>query len=123
VSLRLLSRLQWTGLFAGVAAFAVEQVAGYGLTTDECGPDGMLLGLGNDTWQAMFLTLGVAVLAGAEACAITVLLRTRGVSADDVARSRARFFAIGAVLANALFFLIMLLSGIASIADPLCRQA
>jgi hypothetical protein len=123
VSLRLLSRLQWTGLFAGVIALAVEQVAGYGLTTDECGPDGMVLGLGNDAWQGLFLAGGVSVLAVAEACAITVLLRTRGVPAEDVVGSRMRFFAIGAVLANALFFLIMLLSGIASIADPLCRQA
>jgi hypothetical protein len=123
VSVRLLSRLQWTGLFAGALAFAFEQVAGYGLTNDECGPDGMLLGLGNDAWQGIFLASGVAVLAAAEACAVTVLLRTRGVPAEDVAGSRMRFFAIGAVVANALFFAVMLLSGIASIADPLCRQA
>ena len=54
----------------------------------------------------------------AEAAAVTVLLRTRGASYEATAPlGRIRFFAIAAVLANLLFLMIVLLSGIASIAE------
>jgi hypothetical protein len=34
-----------------------------------------------------------------------------------------RFFAIGAMAGNLVFLMIILLTGIATIADPLCHQA
>jgi hypothetical protein len=123
VSLRRLGQLQWIGLLAGVLAWSVEHIAGYAMTTAQCGSSPSPLGLGNDWWQAIFMAAGVAVLGGAELCAILVLLRTRDADPGDVVPARMRFFAISAVLANALLIWIVVLAGIASIVDPLCRNA
>jgi hypothetical protein len=123
VSLRRLGQLQWIGLFAGVLAWTVEHIAGYAMTTAQCGSSPEPLGLGNDWWQAIFMVAGVAVLGGAELCAVLVLLRTRHADPEDVTPARIRFFAISAVLANALLIWIVVLAGIASIVDPLCRNA
>jgi hypothetical protein len=123
VTLRRLGQLQWIGLAAGVLAWSVEHIAGYALTAAECGSSPAPLGLGNDWWQGIFMAAGIAVLTGAELCAITVLRRTRHADPMDVAPARMRFFAISAVLANGLLLWIVVLSGIASIADPLCRNA
>ena len=61
----------------------------------------------------------------AEAAAVTVLRRTRGVSydADDPPLARIRFFAIAAIVANAVFLMIALLSGVSALANVVCRQA
>jgi hypothetical protein len=38
-------------------------------------------------------------------------------------RARMKFFAIGAIAGNLVFLMIIVLSGIATVADPLCHQA
>jgi hypothetical protein len=118
-----LAALQWTGLVAGVVVWSVEHIAGYGFTDAEC-KGGAPWGIGNDTWQGTLMAIGLACLLAAEAAAVTVLLQTRGTSYEaPPALGRIRFLAIAAALANGLFILIVLLSGIASIADVPCRQA
>jgi hypothetical protein len=55
---------------------------------------------------------------------VTVVRRTRGVSydADDPPLARIRFLALAALLANAVFLMIVLLAGVAALANVVCRQ-
>ncbi len=122
---RLLAALQWIGLLAGAAIWASQLVLGYGVTEAECSPGGAGWGIANDAWQASLMGAAAGCVLGAEAAAIAVLVRTRAASYDDDGPpvGRIRFFAIAAIAANAVFLMIVLLSGAASIADVVCRQS
>jgi len=123
MTLRRLAVLQWVGLLAGAAAWAVQFLAGYWITQAECGSGGSRLA--NDPWQAGLMAASALCVAGAEAVAITVVRRTRGTSyaTDGPPLGRIRFFALAAVAANAAFLMIILLSGVAALSAAACRQA
>jgi hypothetical protein len=119
-----LNALQWIGLITGAAAWSIQEVAGYALTEAECGPGDAPWGVQNDTWQVSFMIVAILLLVAAEAASITVLLRTRGTTYElEPPLGRIRFFAITAVVANALFLVAVPLSGVASMAATVCRQA
>lgn len=123
-TMRRLGAIQWIGLLLGAGAWGAQHVIGWGIGQAECYAGGAGFGIGNDVWQGALLgAAGLCVLI-AEAAAILVVLATRGTryAEDPPPPSRIRFFAIGALLANVLFLMIMLLDGFASIYDVLCRQ-
>jgi hypothetical protein len=124
VTLRRLAALQWLGLLFGAGAWAVGFIAGFGLTQAECGAGGARWGIANDLWQAVVMSVTVICILAAEAAAVTVLRRTQVVSyADDPPLARIRFFAIAAIVANAIFLMIALLSGFSALTNVVCRQA
>ena len=125
MTLRRLALLQWLGLFLGAGTWALGFIAGYGFTQAECGAGGARWGIGNDLWQAMVMSVTALCVLAAEAAAVTVVRYTRGVSydADDPPLARIRFFALAAMLANAVFLMIVLLAGVAALTNVVCRQA
>jgi hypothetical protein len=122
MSLRRLGTLQWLGLLAGAGAWTAQFLTGYWVTETRCRGG---VRVSNDAWQAALMAAGVVCVLAAEAAAIAVLRRTRGASyaADGAPLGRIRFFAIAAAVANAVFLMIVLLSGLGALAGAVCRQA
>jgi len=117
-----LELLQWVGLLLGAGVFAAQLVVGFGITLAECGDGGNRFGIGNDLWQGVLAGAAAALVAGAEAAAVTVFLRTRRTTYEaPPPDGRIRFLAIAAMAANAVFLVIVLLSGLASILGVTCR--
>jgi hypothetical protein len=114
--------LQWFGLLAGGLTWAAQLVVGFGTTQAECSAGGMRWGIVNDTWQLALLVTAGLVVVGAEVAAAIVFVRTRGVGKDDPPpQGRLHFFATAALVANLLFLVVILLSGVASTVGALCR--
>jgi hypothetical protein len=124
MTLRLLGILQWVGLIGGAAIWAAQHIVGYGITQAECSTGGANWGIGNDVWQAVLMAASALLIAGAGVAAALVLAETREASydSDPPPLSRIRFFAIAALAANAIFLMIVLLDGFASIFNVVCRQ-
>ena len=119
MSLRTLAVLSWIGLFAGALVWAGQHVVGFGITHAKCG--GADFGISNDVWQGALLAASVAAIALAEAAAVAAFVGTNDTSYEaEPPASRIRFFAIAAIPANAIFLMIVLLDGLASIFDRVC---
>ena len=120
---RTLGILQWFGLLLGAGIWAAQHIVGFGITVAACGPNGSTWGVQNEVWQATLMGLAVAFVLAAEAAALTVFARTRDVDYAEgpLPGARLQFFAIAAILANALFLIIIVLDGTASIAAADCR--
>lgn len=131
MTLRRLGILQWVGLLLGAGVWAAQHIVGSGLTQADCGPGGAGWGISNDLWQATLTAFagGLVVLAGA--AAVTVFARTRDAGFGDEAaeesgdarRARLHFFAAASIAANAIFLMIILLDGVASLYQSGCRQS
>ena len=124
MTLRRLEILQWFGfVFGGVIWFTLF-VAGAGVSVAACNPAGQSWDIPYDAVQLALLLFGLCVLAAAEAAAVIVFRATRRATDEDPPPDgRMRFFAIGAMVGNVLFFMILLLTGVAAIVDRTCHQA
>jgi len=124
MSLRRLAFLQWFGLLAGGTVWFAAFLAGVGTSVAVCNPASARWGIPHDTVETALLAFGGAVVLAAEAAALAVFRATRNVGEQDPPpHGRLHFFAIGAMVGNLLFFVIILLSGIAAIVDRTCHQA
>jgi hypothetical protein len=122
--LRRLEILQWSGLLAGALVWAAQHVVGYGVTEAQCSPGGADFGISNDAWQASLMAVAALVILGAEAAALAVFFATRPTSYEgEPPPGRIRLFAIAAMVANAIFLVIVLLNGVGSIVSLDCRQS
>jgi hypothetical protein len=114
--------LQWFGLFGAGLTWTVQLVVGFGVTVARCGAANAVLGVDFRAWEIALMVVGLALVCLSEAAALTVLWQTRGVEHSDAApEGRRHFFAYAASLGNILFFMIILLSGIAVISHEPCR--
>jgi hypothetical protein len=134
MSTRALGILQWVGLLVGAAIWITQHLTGFGFWQAACGPSGGSWGLSYDAWQGLLMGIGLTVIVLAEAAAVTVFARTRGANYGDgpagdgrfggaLPETRLHFFATASIAANAIFFMIILLDGVATIANVACRQA
>jgi hypothetical protein len=124
MTVRRLGILQWLGLLAGAAVWAAQHILGFGITQAECGLGGRHWGISNDVWQGALMGAASLVVAAAAAASISVIVRTQGTSYEEEPPiARMRFLAIAAVVGNAIFLMIILLDGFASIFNVACRQA
>lgn len=123
MTLRRLELLQWFGfLFGGVMWFALF-MSGVGVSVAACNPAGQSWGIPYDSVHIALLTVGLLALAAAEGAAVTVFRATRHAEEEGPPpESRMRFFAIGAMAGNAVFFVILVLSEVATIVDRACHQ-
>jgi hypothetical protein len=116
--------LQWVGLFGAAIGWTAQHITGFGVTVADCGAGGSRWGLDTTAWQITLIVVAELLILVAEAAAITVLVRTWGVAEDGPAPAgRRHFFAMAAVAGNILFFVMVLLSGIGTIATSPCHQA
>jgi hypothetical protein len=134
VNLRLLGALQWVGLLLGAGAWLTAHLVGIGVTQAECGAGAGSFGISNDLWQGLIMGFTVALLLVAEAAAVAVFTQTRGANFGDgppgegrfhgeLPQTRIHFFATAAILANAIFLLIVVLDGTAVLVHGTCTQA
>jgi len=124
MTIRRLSVLQWFGFLAGGVTWFAAFLAGTGVSIAACNPASARWGIPHDMVELGLLVLAAAIVCAAEAAAVTVFRATRSVGEDDPPpHGRVHFFAIGAMLGNLVFFVIILLTGIATIVDRACQQA
>jgi hypothetical protein len=116
--------LQWVGLFGAAIGWTAQHITGFGVTVAECGAGGSAWHLDQTAWQVTLMVVGLLLILLAEAAAVTVLARTWGVEEDDPPPlGRQHFFAMAAATGNVLFFVMILLSGIGTLASTPCQQA
>jgi hypothetical protein len=134
MSTRTPSVVQWIGVIVAPLAWTGQHVVGFGTGEAACSVAGRRWGISFDTWQlAIMAAAGVLILVS-EAAAVTVFLATRETNYGDgppgagrwggaVPYSRLHFFATAAMVANVLFFTMILLSGLGSVFSTLCAQS
>jgi hypothetical protein len=116
--------LQWYGLGGAALVWASQHVLGFGTTVARCSVGGVHYGIDLHTWELTTFLVALALALGAEACAVVTVLRTWGSEYDGPPPDgRRRFFALGALVGNLLFVVIILLSGISTLVLDPCRQA
>jgi hypothetical protein len=116
--------LQWFGLLGAALVWTAQLVTGFGLTVARCGAAGVHWGIALHTWEIVLMVIGAIVALFGEAAALMVFLATRDVEEDGPPPlGRRHFFASGAAIGNVLFFVIILLSGIAVISHSACHQS
>lgn len=131
---RALSVLQWVGFLGGALVWMAQHVVGYGAAEASCSVAAAGWGIRIGVWEAALLGCAAALVLGAEAAAIAVFRRTRAGEfgdgpldrpdgPDEARLGRLHFFSAAALVTNALFLVIMLLDGSASIVDAVCRQS
>jgi hypothetical protein len=114
--------LQWVGLGLGGVVWFAAHIVGWGITEASCDSAGF--SIDHDLWQALTMSAAGALVLAAEAAAVRVLLGTRETSYEAAAPAgRVRFLALAAVVANALFLMIILLDALGAIFNVACRQA
>ena len=133
-TLRQLGAVQWVGVVVAPLAWTGQHVVGYGVGEARCSVAGMSWGISYDVWQLAILACAALLILSSEAAAVTVFLATRETNYGDgppgdgrwggaVPYSRLHFFATAAMVANALFFTVILMSGLGSVFSTLCAQS
>ena len=126
--------LQWIGVVVAPLAWTGQHVVGYGVGEARCSVAGMSWGIGYDVWQLAIMVCAGLLILVSEAAAVTVFLATRETNYGDgppgegrwggaVPYSRLHFFATAAMVANVLFFTVILMSGLGSVFSTLCAQS
>jgi len=134
MSTRRLSVLQWIGVVVAPLAWTGQHVVGYGVGEARCSVAGMSWGIGYDVWQLAIMVCAGLLILVSEAAAVTVFRATRETNYGDgppgegrwggaVPYSRLHFFATAAMVANVLFFTVILMSGLGSVFSTLCAQS
>lgn len=124
MTIRRLSQLQWFGFLAGGLLWFAEFLAGIGVTTAACNPAGARWGIPLHAVEIGLTAFALAAVCAAGAAAFTVFRATRETAEDDPPpEGRLHFFATAALAGNAVFFVIIVLTGVGSLVDRACHQA
>lgn len=124
MSLRRLSVLQWLGILAGGSVWFVSYLAGTAVSQAACNPGSARWGIPHDLVEGIITGVALLLILGAELAAIVVFRATRGVGEQDPPpQGRLHFFASAALVSNVIFFMVILLAGIATIVDRTCHQS
>jgi hypothetical protein len=134
MNVKTLGILQWVGLLLGAGVWLAQHYFGYFVAEASCAAGSVRWGISNAAWQSVFMGVALALVLGAEAAAITVFRHTRGADFGDgppeedtrfhgaLPFTRIHFFATGAMVANLLFAIIIILDGTATIVNQGCTQ-
>jgi hypothetical protein len=121
---RRLELLQWFSLFAGPLAWATEHVVGFWISDASCHVAGSQWDLDPAALQTVLALLVGAVVVAAWLAAFVTFRETRMVDKDEPGPAgRIHFFAQAALLGNVLFFVIVVLDGVATVHDLPCSQS
>ena len=124
MTMRRLGALQWFGLGGAALTWFAQLILGWGFTEGDCAPGGRGWTISNDTWQALLMSVGVVVALTGEAAAVRVWRATRGADYEgEPPDGRLQFFSTAALVANVVFLMIILLTGLAAIFNVACRQS
>lgn len=123
MTLRRLAFLQWVGILGGGSVWFASFLAGTGVSQAVCNPASGRWGIPHDTVELGITVFALVLIAAAEAVSIIVFRATRGVGEDDPPpHGRMHFFASAALVSNVIFFMVILLAGIATIVDRTCHS-
>lgn len=113
-----LELLQWFGLLAAPLAWTAQVVVGWFAADAGCER-----GLPITPWEVSLAVAAGLVAVAAEAAALAVFRATGDAGKDAPGPyGRLRFFAMAALLGNALFFVIIVLDGVGTVFHLPCRQ-
>ena len=116
--------MQWFGLLGAPLAWATQLVVGYGVTEARCNVGGARWGVAVDTWQISLMIAAGTVVILAEICAVTLYATTRETPYDGQAPlGRRHFFVAASSLGNLLFFVAIMIGGIAATTHVVCWQS
>lgn len=131
--MRRLAVLQWVALLAGAVTWFTAHLVSIGITQAECNAAGARWQLSNTAWEGTAIGISATLVLIAEVCAIVVFARTRGTEFGDGPPqagpggerkpSRIHFFSAASIATNAIFLMIIVLSGTADLVDIACRQS
>ena len=113
--------LVWFGVLGAPAAWALQHLAGFGLTETACSVGGVP-GLSLDAWTTVVTAVCVAVAAAAGAASVSVFRATRG-EGDAPPAGRVHFLAIVGMTITPLFMAIMIYTGVGVDVLTACRQS
>ena len=124
MSVRRLSKLQWLGLLVGGLTWFAEYLVATGASQAKCNPGSGRWGIPHDALQLALMLFGAAVVSGALVASALVFRRTSGVGEQDAPPlGRIHFFSAAATVANLIFLVIILETGVATIVGRVCHQA
>jgi hypothetical protein len=124
MTLRRLALLQWVGIGGGGVVWITSFLAGTAVSQAGCNPASSRWGIPHDTIEIALTAVACTLIALAEIAAALVFRATRDVEEQGPPpHGRLHFFASAALVANVIFFMIILLSGIATTVDVLCQQS
>jgi hypothetical protein len=132
-TLRQLAFVQWIGVVVAPLAWTGQHIVGYGVGEARCRV-GANWGIAYDTWQLAIMAAALLLVLISEAAAVAVFVATREENYGDgppgdgrwggaVPYTRLHFFATAAMVANVLFFTVILLDGLGAVASSLCVQS
>jgi hypothetical protein len=117
------SLLMWLGVWAAPVAWALQHAAGVMFGIAQCNPNG-------ERWQIPLKTWSVLIAAGCAAIAIAGIVAaimafrgTRDRSESPPPGSRIHFMAAMALTIGPLFLAIIVLNGLGTGLNDLCRQS
>jgi hypothetical protein len=124
MTVRRLSVLQWLGILGGGSVWFASFLAGTGVSQAVCNPASGRWGIPHDTVELGITIFALVLIALAEVASIVVFRATRDVGEDDPPpHGRLHFFASAALVSNVIFFMVILLAGIATIVDRTCHSS
>jgi hypothetical protein len=124
MSVRRLSQLQWFGFLAGGTFWFAEFLAGAAASGARCNPASGHWNLPHDAIELGLMTAGALVVGAAGLASAIVFRATYDVAEEEAPPyGRLHFFSAAACAGNLIFLVIILLTGIATIADRTCHQA
>ena len=116
--------LQWFGLLAGGLAWTGQLVVGFGVSDAACSAGSAGWGIDVHAWEVALTAAGVTAALVAEVAAVTLFLETRNTKETDAPPwGRRHFFASAAILGNFLFIVVILMTGIGTLAHSPCTQS
>jgi hypothetical protein len=116
------SLLVWYGVLGAPVAWASSHVVGWIVTETACSTAGNGWAISVNAWSAALLLGAGTIAAGAEAAAIWSFRRTRG-AGEDLPGARLHFLSVIGILLGILFFTLIVISAIGSIALTECVQS
>ena len=124
MTVRRLAILQWLGILVGGIAWFGSFLAGVGTATAVCNPASGRWGIPHDAVEIGITAFACAAIAAAEVASVVVFRATRDVAEDaPPPQGRIHFFASAALVANVVFFMVILLAGIATVVNRTCHQS
>lgn len=124
MTVRRLALLQWLGILVGGIAWFGSFLTGVGTATAVCNPASGRWGIPHDAVEIGITAFACAAIAAAEVASVVVFRATRGVAEDaPPPQGRIHFFASAALVANVVFFMVILLAGIATVVNRTCHQS
>jgi hypothetical protein len=117
------SLLMWVGVWAAPVAWALQHAAGVMFGIAQCNVNGARWGVPLKTWDVLIAAVCAAVAVGGIVAAILAFRGTSDRAESPPPGSRIHFMAAMALTIAPLFLAIIVLNGLGTGLNDLCRQS